>query len=384
MVTRFRFFGVDPLFSQLSKFQLCLAFVFLMILRVVVGYHFYKEGTNKLKYGFTSKYFLSAAKGPFAPYFKGMLDDPDGMQKLCVNESTADDGTRSFTIDPELTIALWDEFLDEANQYYGFGSPDLQKKIAARRESLAEQINKARVDEDTSVNTRELENQRRQDEQSILAIREQPKRMEAILAGHKSQLEDWIKANQVELISHFGTADRLTGFERDGTNRDQVAVYVDSLRGQVDTIRDDRQKKLNEWTAEVTGIWDSLEEQVNQLAVDEQADQPVYTMHRHFDQKYSFSKFIDRVIPWFDTIVGVLLIIGLFTRLASLAAASFLASVILTQPPWLPGTEPTYFYFIELAALLVIFATCAGRMGGLDYFLSFLGKRAQPEIEVQS
>ena len=104
-------------------------------------------------------------------------------------------------------------------------------------------------------------------------------------------------------------------------------------------------------------------------------------MFRHFDQDNSFVKVVDQVIPWFDTIVGVLLIIGLFTRFASLAAALFLVSVIMTQPPWIPGTQPTYFYFIELFALLVIFATCAGRLGGLDYFFS---PTTQPNIEGQS
>ena len=79
---------------------------------------------------------------------------------------------------------------------------------------------------------------------------------------------------------------------------------------------------------------------------------------------------INHIIPWFDTIVGALLIIGLFTRLASLAGAVFLASVIAMQPPWIPGTVPTYYQAIEMFALLVIFATCAGRMGGLDYFFS--------------
>ena len=180
------------------------------------------------------------------------------------------------------------------------------------------------------------------------------------------------------MISHFSTADRLEGFERDGANRDQAALYVDSLREQIDSIRADRQKKLSDWSAEVTGIWDSLEGQINQLAIDEQAKRPPYTMHRHFDQENSFLKWLDKFIPWFDTVVGVLLIVGLFSRIASLAAAIFLASVILTQPPWIPGTEPTYFYFIELAALMVIFSTSAGRMGGLDFFFSN-PKRTEPE-----
>ncbi len=350
-----------------------------------MGYHFYKEGTNKLKSGtFTSKYFLSAAKGPFAPLFKQMLDDPDGMEKLCVKEVINEDGTRSLTVDPELTFAIWGQFLDEADQYYDFGSQELEEKIAQRREKLADQIKAARSNKDTSVDTAELEAQRELDEQSILQLRGQPKRLKEILEDHESQLNYWITVNRVELLSHFNTADRLEGFERDGENRDEAAVYVDSLRDQVDTIRSDRQKKLSGWTAEMTGIWDSLEGQVNRLAVDEQADKPTYKLHRHFDQKYSFTKIVDLVIPWFDTIVGVLLIIGLFSRFASLAAAMFLVSVIMTQPPWIPGTEPTYFYCIELAALLVIFATCAGRLGGLDYFINVARQRAQPEIESQS
>ena len=356
-----------------------------MLLRIVVGYHFYKEGTAKLKSGdFSSKGFLAGAKGPFAPYFKQMLDDPDGMQRLCVQETVNNDGSKSYSIDPEFTInVIWDQgFLEEATNYYGFGSPELQDEIASRRDKLAAQIKNARESKDLSVDTAKLEAQREVDEQSILSIRRQPQRVKEIFQDHKEQLTQWLKYHEVELVSHFATADRLDGFERDGTNRDKAATYVDSLRYQVDSIRSDRQKKLYEWTAEVTGIWDSLETGINTLAVDKQAARPMLKIQRPFDQDHSFSKWIDRIIPWFDTIVGVLLIVGLFSRFASLAAAGFLVSVILTQPPWVPGTQPTYFYFIELMALLVIFATCAGRMGGLDYFLS-LSKRAQPETEGQ-
>ena len=135
----------------------------------------------------------------------------------------------------------------------------------------------------------------------------------------------------------------------------------------------------------MTGIWDSYENQVNGLAVYKQAEIAPLKIHRPFDQDYSFSKWVDAVIPWFDTIIGGLLIVGLFSRLASLAAASFLFSVVMTQPPWIPGTTPTYFYVIELVALLVIATTSAGRFGGLDYFLSLLRtKTPQLKTEGQS
>jgi len=100
-------------------------------------------------------------------------------------------------------------------------------------------------------------------------------------------------------------------------------------------------------------------------------------LHRPFAQKNSRHSLINKVIPWFDLTVGVLLILGLFTRWASLAAAGFLFSVLLTQPFWIPGTVPTYYQGIEMVACLVLFAVHAGRFGGLDYFLSF-GKQPEP------
>ena len=269
-----------------------------MLLRIVIGYHFFKEGTNKLKYGFSSKGFLSSAKGPFAAQFKGMLDDPDGMQKLCIKETVDTNGTTSYSIDAEKTLAIWNQgFLDEAYYYYGFGSEELEQEIAARRDKLAEQINAARENNDKSVNTSQLEAQRLADEEAILKLREQPQRVKDIFEEHKQQLIDWLSDNEVELISHFSTANRLQGFERDGENRDDVALYVDSLRGQVATIESNRKKKLAGWTAEMTGIWDSLEAQVNGLAVDKQAERPDYQLHRHFDQEDSFVKWVDRIIP---------------------------------------------------------------------------------------
>ena len=359
-----------------------------MLLRIVVGYHFYKEGTTKLKSGtFTSKYFLAGAKGPLAPYFRGMLEDPDGMEQLCITKEVDPDGEPSFSIDTELTFSIWNDFVDRTFSYYGLASSELMDEIKSRiTQHESDLANANEKDDEKSVFA--LTNKIAAAKSALTQIEEQAFRAEAILEDHEEQLTDFLSINEVELISHFATADRLDGFKQDGANRDQVAVYVDSLRGQVDTIRQDRQKKLVGWTAEVTGIWDSFESQINGLAVDEQAKLEKMPIHRPFDDVNAKVKWIDKIIPWFDTIVGVLLIIGLFTRLASLAAALFLVSVILTQPPWIPGTTPTYFYFIELFALLVIFSMSAGRMGGLDFFFSSSLKKdsnaSQPELEVQS
>ena len=48
----------------------------------------------------------------------------------------------------------------------------------------------------------------------------------------------------------------------------------------------------------------------------------------------------------------------------------------------IPGATPTYFYVIELVALLVIATTSAGRFGGLDYFVSLIGTKS-PQLETE-
>lgn len=358
---------------QLSRFHLFLALAAILVLRVTVGYHFFKEGTNKLKYGFDASGFLSSAKGPLADQFKSMVDDHDGKKRLGVKVDQSATGIGSISVSPELTLALWKDFRDQAAGQYRFGDPELVEQLKKQRAEMAEAIKVARA-AGNAEEAQTLEQNRKLAEQKILKIRSQLSRSEEILNDATNELNQWHAQNEIEIVAHYGTQDREQGFDRDGENKADAALYVDSLRYQVDSITSDRKKKLYSWYAAIDNIWDAYEGQINALATEDQikaagSAAPVVAA-RQFDQPFSALKVINQVIPWFDTIVGVLLILGLFTRLASGAAAAFLLSVILTQPPWIPGTAPTYFYAIELAALLVLFATCAGRIGGLDFFLA--------------
>lgn len=344
-----------------------------MLLRVGVGYHFYTEGTTKLESGkFTSKYFLAGAKGPFAPLFTNMIEDADSSQRLCVKKIEIEGESTRFEIDHNLTELLWNDLLNEATEAYDLGSPELQKELAEKRVALADRIKEARETNDTSVDTKDLERQRSVLEQKILRLRTQREDGEEILQSHIAELVDWLSYNEVELLGHFRNEDRLEGFQQDGENRDQAAVYVESLRWQVDTIRGDRNKDLAKWNSQMAAMWDSFERKIQELPIEEQIDKGgVVSAHRPFDEEYSFYKIVDKIIPWFDTIIGVSLILGLFARVSSLAAGAFLLSVVMSQPPWIPGTDPkAILYAVEMLACGVIFATGAGRMGGLDYFLN--------------
>ena len=299
-----------------------------------------------------------------------MVNDYDGSQKLCVVKSQ-DDGVQTIQVDPEQTLDLWDDYGDRARDYYGFGSVQLQRELTEERKRLAIVISKARAENDANVDTRNLEKKRAELEASIIKVREQPEQLQAILESHREALVDWIKSNRVELTSHFSSQDRLQGFLRDGDQKSNIATEVDSLRGQVDRIKSDRYKKLQAWSSQITAIWDSLELKVNELAVaNQKADRSgPLGLHRPFDQEFSRQNVVDTILPWFDTVVGVCLILGLFTRLASFAAGMFLLSVAMTQPFWIPGVDPTYYIWIEIAACFVIFASLAGRIAGLDYLI---------------
>ena len=90
----------------------------------------------------------------------------------------------------------------------------------------------------------------------------------------------------------------------------------------------------------------------------------------------------DNVIMFSNVAIGVCLMLGLFTRFASLAGALFLLSVVLAQPDW-PGLYPppppsagrtliVNKEFIEMLALFLLATTHVGRWGGLDFFIHHL------------
>jgi thiosulfate dehydrogenase (quinone) large subunit len=84
------------------------------------------------------------------------------------------------------------------------------------------------------------------------------------------------------------------------------------------------------------------------------------------------------------TIVGVLLMLGLFTRLASIAGIGFILLFYLCNPPFVGyfytiPTEGSYLIvnknLVEIAALFVILMTRSGLYAGLDRFLHLLFAR---------
>jgi thiosulfate dehydrogenase (quinone) large subunit len=94
----------------------------------------------------------------------------------------------------------------------------------------------------------------------------------------------------------------------------------------------------------------------------------------------------DFITMWGVTLVGAFLILGLFTRLASLAGIGFILLFYLCNPPFVGyfysiPTEGSYLIvnknLVELGALLVILMTGSGRFAGLDRIMHNLYVRRE-------
>jgi thiosulfate dehydrogenase [quinone] large subunit len=96
----------------------------------------------------------------------------------------------------------------------------------------------------------------------------------------------------------------------------------------------------------------------------------------------------DLITMWGLTLVGVLLMLGLFTRLASLGGIGFILLFYLCNPPFVGyfysiPTEGSYLIvnknLVEMCALVVILVTGSGRFAGLDRIAHGLfGRRPRP------
>jgi len=93
------------------------------------------------------------------------------------------------------------------------------------------------------------------------------------------------------------------------------------------------------------------------------------------------------ITMWGLTLVGILLILGLFTRLASLGGIGFIVLFYLCNPPFVGyfysiPAEGSYLIvnknLVELCALVVVLVTGSGTFAGLDRIVhGLVGRRTR-------
>jgi uncharacterized membrane protein YphA (DoxX/SURF4 family) len=285
-----------------------LAVLAILGLRLAIGWHFYREGADKLVSGeFSSAGFMKVAKGPLTPLFHWFVWDLDGRARL----------------DREGTLDAWNQYRERVAAHFGF-----DEKQAAKASE-------------------------------VLKFRERQ---------YVTLLDD----NAADIDTYFRGLER-----RDKYRREAGRMEVASLRGQVETIERELVQALNGWLSSIDAMWEGLENDLNALATPEQGSRGHLALGKP-GRKLMDTIFIDQIIPTFDLIVGILLILGLFTRITSLAGAGFLAMIVATQWPGAPGAIPAHYQIIEMFGCLVLAAVGAGRFAGLDFLVDCLLKKCCP------
>ena len=178
-----------------------------------------------------------------------------------------------------------------------------------------------------------------------------------------------MKTNRDEILEYFKQLER-----REGQRQDATYTNVASLREQGEKLEGKLRRDRAGLLVGIDKMWEGLEDDLNGLATPDQRGNSSLVLHK-LGRRTVDSITLDKVIPYFDLVVGACLVLGLLVRWVSAFAGLFLISVIASQWPGAVGAAPVYYQVIELAGLGVLAMMSAGQYAGLDFFIQY--KRRQ-------
>jgi uncharacterized membrane protein YphA (DoxX/SURF4 family) len=259
---------------------------------------------------FSSRPFLQASAGPFRSFFRGLVSDIGGLERLT----------------PASRQAALDRRYAEILEHYAHAKAPFTSE---QRERLAE---------------------------------------------HR----DALKAAIAATLAEPPIALRIEDYER--TRERVAATQTDDIAFSRERLDADR-SKLDATADELVAL---VNEPVSELSAQAQAMATLEQLAAGpLPRPAEPGAWIDWLIRWGLTAIGLCLILGLFTPVAAIAAALQLAAFYLASPPW-PGLPATavgghYLYvdrnLIELIAVLAIVCAGTGRWLGLDALLEKAWRR---------
>jgi uncharacterized membrane protein YphA (DoxX/SURF4 family) len=316
---------------------------FMVILRVFIGWHFLYEGIVKVESGtFSSTPYLMASTGPLKNFFRGMVYDPDGLQRM-------EQETLHAAIDKRYELIRHHYELDEQQA----------KVLAAFRDRKkhgkmeGDQIDPVSVDQ--ILKDPDFLNQL-QAYKSLLAQIEQAQKHQDPSFKQERLLNDEAKATKARNALLARVEEPLNEFKPERMGHVNFRLTEEQLAaGPLPSA----------YTLGFPG------KQLTALGL----ELPEKTLTFWLDLMMMFGLIV----------VGACLMLGLFTRLAALGGVALLAMFYLSMPPW-PGvpepagmTEGHYLFvnknLIELVALLMIATTRVGRWFGIDAFFGAISER---------
>jgi uncharacterized membrane protein YphA (DoxX/SURF4 family) len=330
---------------------------FLVSLRLVIGWHFLVEGVHKIqthRRGLTAtnvpwsgEGFFREGVGPAAPFYREFLgiDDKPALARLRAEGKQL----------PDALKREWEDYFNRFAEHYKLD--DGQKAAVLAR-----------------------------------------------LGEAKAQTASWLAgevATDIKKAVVWGTADvkqtvtqRLAEYDAKAREVEEAlagklpAFNADVEKARLRTLKADAARVLNDLLADLDVRTAAMRGELESVLTPEQKNQPAMTEVRPLRAVHV----LDTVTMWTQAVLGGCLLLGLFSRLASLLLAGFLLQITLIAPalpfaPTPPGAVGHYLYVnlytIEMVALLALAAIPTGRWFGVDALLYyFRGRKADVRADI--
>ena len=289
----------------------------LTFLRIVIGLHFFLEGSSHLRDpSWSSVGFRKAAVGPLSPLLKADLPETGDWKNTLGKIQEAD---------PAIVA--------NAAESWRLSLIEQWEKLGVRRENVL------RASGWTPPGN--------WPDMSSTAINAADKKLAAMLDDA-----------QADLVSYCREVIRLRETEKSAMARD-----IPFMLDRVSTKQRELAVQRAGWMEEADAVGRELVSAWNELLSTED--------RRRADAAIEPTRLwkADRFVSWSLTTIGACLVIGLLTKFNAMGGVFFLLSVVASQPFWLPAAQNTYEQWVEIAGLLVLASAPLGAWAGIDAFL---------------
>ncbi|MBI2807547.1 MAG: hypothetical protein HYX68_21410 [Planctomycetes bacterium] len=353
---------------------------FMVALRVAIGWHCFVEGMEKLSApGWSSETYLREAMGPCSGPYRWVAGD-----RLVERLTVEDDGAFPARLDRE-----WRDYAGAFADYHGFTDEQRSRAIeivdALEQDALGKLFAKTesvtKASEYPPDLTLDMNVKQRLEEHERLLGRVRdlegkfPTADKAVHADWKTAKADLAKWRAGLKRSLDATTAKLT-FDEADRNRLKARIKAQKDRLKI-TTEAPAIKKINETIAELTAEL-NLPSLLDVLTSDQKLKDPMPAPGTPPLRSWELLEVSDFLVKWSLIVLGACLMLGLLSRLSSLATALLILSFYLAMPP-LPGwpesprLEGHYLLvnktLIEILALMTLTFIPTGRWAGLDGLL---------------
>ena len=285
-----------------------LAVVALAFLRIVVGMHFFLEGLSHLRDpGWSSAGFRRAAVGPLADFYQSALPETGNWSETLgtIDKRSLEDALAAWKAS---VVATWQRRLEERQKLVPLDEASMAE---AKRclEAAEDELDTYASDKMIVLGEYRSELARRWEMESSPEAARVPFIRELIAKGRRA-----LAAQQAEWM------------------RDAEAIGA-KLESNWDEPRTGTERMRLSGGIAPTRLWKA-----------------------------------DRFVSWSLVTIGACLVLGILVKFNAMGGVFFLASIIASQPFWVPDAQATYNQWVELAALLAIASLPTGGWSGLDFF----------------